>query len=99
MSTELTPRAKEDIELLSHEDPRERYQAAGRLAVALGNAGLESGVQHLAKLIEDEIPFTRAHTAIALAQIGHKSGLPYLENLAEDSMPRVAKISEGHWRC
>lgn len=62
-------------------------------AVALGDVGAKSGVQHLAKLIEDEIPFVRAHAAIALAQIGDAACLPYLERMAkEEGVPRVADI-------
>lgn len=49
---------------------------------------------HLARLVEDPIPFVRANAAIALAQIGHENGVPHLERLARDGVPRVAKIGQ-----
>lgn len=62
-------------------------------AVGLGDTGHERGIDILAKLVGDPIPFVRAHAAIALSQIGHKRGLQYRERSAKDRIPRVASIS------
>lgn len=70
---------------LVNDDPVVRWHTA----VALGDVGHPTGISHLAKLTEDEVPFVRGHVAIALAQIGSKDGLEYLVRIKEFTEKRA----------